>query len=77
MHDASASLVEFNVMNVLELIRKEFKEFNVDSNRTCLIGHSIGGTGSLYLGSKYASNWAAIVGAVSRDDAFDQVFPDL
>ncbi len=44
-------------MDVLELMRKEF---NVDPNRTCLMGHSMGGAGTLYLGSKYASNWAAI-----------------
>lgn len=50
-------LSEKDVMNVLELMRKEF---NVDSNRTYLMGHSMGGAGTLYLGSKYASNWAAI-----------------
>ena len=48
-------------MNVLEIIRKEF---NVDNNRTYLMGHSMGGAGTLYLGSKYASNWAAI-GAIA------------
>jgi pimeloyl-ACP methyl ester carboxylesterase len=37
------------------------KEFNVDERRTYLMGHSMGGAGTLYLGSKYASNWAAIV----------------
>jgi predicted peptidase len=50
-------LSEKDVMNVLELIRKEF---NVDPNRTYLMGHSMGGAGTLFLGSKYASNWAAI-----------------
>ena len=50
-------LSEKDVMNVLELIRKEF---NVDEKRTYLMGHSMGGAGTLYLGTKYASNWAAI-----------------
>jgi predicted esterase len=50
-------LSEKDVMNVLELMRKEF---NVDPNRTYLMGHSMGGAGSLYLGTKYASNFAAI-----------------
>jgi predicted esterase len=50
-------LSEKDTMNVLELIRKEFK---VDDKRTYLMGHSMGGAGTLYLGSKYASNWAAI-----------------
>ena len=44
-------------MNVLDMMRKEF---NVDDKRTYLMGHSMGGAGTLYLGSKYASNWAAI-----------------
>ena len=36
------------------------QEFNVDENRTYLMGHSMGGAGTLYLGVKYASIWAAI-----------------
>src|SRR5215470_7619321 len=50
-------LSEKDVMNVLDMIRKEF---NVDDRRTYLMGHSMGGAGTLYLGVKYASNWAAI-----------------
>ncbi len=50
-------LSEKDVMNVLDLVRKEF---NVDEKRTYLMGHSMGGAGALYLGAKYASNWAAI-----------------
>lgn len=52
-----AELSEKDVMNVLEIMRKEY---NVDNNRTYLMGHSMGGAGTLYLGVKYASNWAAI-----------------
>src|SRR5215471_15569303 len=54
-------LSEKDVMNVLAIIRKEF---NVDERRTYLMGHSMGGAGTLYLGAKYASNWAAI-GAIA------------
>jgi predicted esterase len=50
-------LSEIDVMNVLELVRKEF---NVDERRTYLMGHSMGGGGTLFLGEKYATNWAAI-----------------
>ena len=32
----------------------------MDDGRTYLMGHSMGGAGTLYLGTKYASNWAAI-----------------
>src|SRR5262245_52276318 len=48
---------EKDVMTVLDMIRKEF---NVDDRRTYLMGHSMGGAGTLYLGVKYPSNWAAI-----------------
>ena len=50
-------LSEKDVMNVLGIVRKEF---NVDENRTYLMGHSMGGAGALWLGTKYASNWAAV-----------------
>jgi predicted esterase len=50
-------LSEKDVLNVLESIRQEF---NVDERRTYLMGHSMGGAGTLYLGVKYPSNWAAI-----------------
>ena len=48
---------EKDVMNVLEIVRKEF---NVDERRTYIMGHSMGGAGAIYLGVKYASNWAGI-----------------
>ena len=52
-----AELSEKDVMNVLAIMRKEF---NVDEERTYLMGHSMGGAGTLFLGSKYPSNWAAL-----------------
>jgi predicted peptidase len=50
-------LSEKDVMNVLDIVRKEF---NVDEHRIYLMGHSMGGAGTLYLGVKYASIWAAL-----------------
>lgn len=50
-------LSEKDVMNVLDIVRKEF---NVDPQRTYLMGHSMGGAGTLFLGPRYASDWAAI-----------------
>jgi predicted peptidase len=44
-------------MTVLDMIRKEF---NVDERRIYLMGHSMGGAGTYYLGSKYAKEWAAL-----------------
>src|SRR5690606_19381237 len=46
-----AELSEKDVMNVLEMIREEF---NVDDSRIYLTGHSMGGAGTLFLGSKHA-----------------------
>ena len=53
-------LSELDVMNVLGLVRKEF---NVDPNRIYLLGHSMGGGGTWYLGIKHPELWAAIAPA--------------
>jgi poly(3-hydroxybutyrate) depolymerase len=52
-----AELSEKDVMNVLAMMRKEF---NVDPDRIYLTGHSMGGAGTLFLGSKHADIFAAI-----------------
>lgn len=52
-----SELSEKDVMNVLEIVREEF---NVDDERIYLTGHSMGGAGTLFLGSKHADVWAAI-----------------
>ena len=51
------ALSERDVMNVIDLVRAEY---NVDNDRTFLMGHSMGGLGAYFLGQKYASRWAAI-----------------
>jgi predicted peptidase len=48
---------EKDVITVLDMIRKEF---NVDERRIYLMGHSMGGAGTYYLGSKHANVWAAL-----------------
>jgi predicted peptidase len=67
-----SELSEKDVMNVLEMIRQEF---NVDDERTYLMGHSMGGAGTMYIGVKYASNWAAI-GAIAPATAPAGLNPD-
>ena len=52
-----SELSEQDVLNVLDMMRKEF---NVDPDRTYLLGHSMGGAGTLYLGQKHVAQWAAI-----------------
>jgi predicted peptidase len=50
-------LSEKDVMNVITMARKEF---NIDNSRIYIMGHSMGGAGALFLGSKYASMFAAV-----------------
>ncbi len=73
-----SELAEKDVMDVLAMARKEF---NVDEKRTYLMGHSMGGAGTIYLGSKYASNWAAIAAiapaARRMESRMDTILPKL
>jgi poly(3-hydroxybutyrate) depolymerase len=50
-------LSEKDVMNVLSIVEKEYK---IDTSRVYLMGHSMGGMGTWYLGQKYADKWAAL-----------------
>jgi len=50
-------LSEQDVMNVLGIARKDF---NVDPDRIYLLGHSMGGGGTLHLGMKHPELWAAL-----------------
>ena len=52
-----AQLSELDVRTVMKMIREEF---TVDPQRTYLMGHSMGGAGTLFLGQKYVNEWAAI-----------------
>ena len=51
------ALSEQDVLNVLDLVTREYK---IDARRTYLMGHSMGGFGTWWLGQKYADKWAAI-----------------
>ncbi len=50
-------LSEKDVLNVLAIVREDY---NVDDRRIYLIGQSMGGGGTWYLGSKYSDIWAAL-----------------
>lgn len=52
-----AALSELDVLTVLEIARAEYA---VDPNRVYLMGHSMGGAGTIYLGQKHADRWAAL-----------------
>ena len=51
------ALSEQDVLNVLNVVRADY---NVDPHRIYLIGQSMGGGGTLYIGSKYPDIWAAL-----------------
>jgi len=50
-------LSEKDVMHVLELMKKDYR---IDNNRVYIGGHSMGGSGSWYLGPKYSEIWAGL-----------------
>jgi predicted peptidase len=50
-------LSERDVLNVLGLVTAEY---DIDPDRISLMGHSMGGLGTYFLGQKYANRWAAI-----------------
>jgi predicted peptidase len=50
-------LSEKDVMNVTAIVEKEYA---IDTSRVYLMGHSMGGMGTWYLGQKYADRWAGL-----------------
>jgi len=48
---------EQDVLNVLKLVETEYR---IDKKRVYLMGHSMGGSGTWYLGSKHPEVWAAL-----------------
>ena len=67
-NDRPDQLAEQDVMNVFERVTEEF---NVDENRIYLWGHSMGGSGTYYIASRYPDIWAGLAavagGSMTRD----------
>jgi predicted peptidase len=55
--DRKLQLSEKDVMNVLDLMRKDYR---IDPSRTYLAGHSMGGAGTWYIAGRRADPWAAL-----------------
>ena len=70
------ALSEKDVVDVLAMTRSQF---NVDERRIYLMGYTLGGAGALYLGSKYASNWAAVAAIAPSTQALktESILPKL
>ena len=58
--DAPENLGELSEEDVLAVLALVRKDYSVDPNRIYLMGHSMGGGGTLYLGMKYPERWAAL-----------------
>jgi predicted esterase len=54
---SNTELAEIDTMNLLKSIREQY---NVDSDRIYLMGHSMGGAGTYYLGGKFNDIWAGL-----------------
>ena len=55
-----ANIPELSEQDVMNVFNMMLDEFNVDEDRIYLMGHSMGGGGTMYLGPKHAEIWAAI-----------------
>lgn len=55
--DNLGELSEADVFNVLEIVQKEYR---IDPDRMFLMGHSMGGAGTIYLGAKRHELWAGL-----------------
>lgn len=58
---ASKRRIEYSEKDVLEVLRRMRADYNVDSTRIYLIGHSMGAIGTWALAAKYPDLWAALV----------------
>lgn len=54
---SASELAELDAMTVLKLIRAKY---TIDNDRIFLMGHSLGGAGTYYLGGKYNDIWAGL-----------------
>lgn len=57
---ARPNLTELSELDVLTVLQTARSEFNIDPNRIYLMGHSMGGAGTIFLGQKHADYFAAL-----------------
>jgi poly(3-hydroxybutyrate) depolymerase len=66
----TSELSEKDAFNVIEIVAKEY---GIDRSRMYLMGNSMGGSGTWYLGTKFPERWAAI--APSASPSVGEGFP--
>ncbi|MBS0203753.1 MAG: hypothetical protein JSS49_12685 [Planctomycetes bacterium] len=55
----------------LRMLDEVEKEFNIDTNRECLVGLSMGGTGAWEIAARTPKRWAALVPVSAQSDTKD------
>ena len=71
--DRQDQLAEKDVMTVVGMVRDEF---NIDESRIYLWGHSMGGSGTYYIASRYPDVWAGLAAAAGGGMSADCVDED-
>jgi poly(3-hydroxybutyrate) depolymerase len=54
-----ANLTQLSELDVLNVLAIAQAQFTIDPNRIYLMGHSMGGAGTIFLGQKHSEIWAA------------------
>ena len=70
--DVRYTNTELSELDAMTLLARLRMQYTIDADRIYLMGHSMGGAGTYYLGGKYPSIWAAIApisGATGLADA--------
>jgi predicted esterase len=68
-HYTVGELSELDAMTLLKTIREKY---TIDSDRIYLMGHSMGGAGTYYLGAKYNEIWAGLAPISGANGIADQ-----
>jgi poly(3-hydroxybutyrate) depolymerase len=58
--DARYTVGELSEIDAMTLLASIRTKYNIDKDRIYLMGHSMGGAGTYYLGAKYNDIWAAL-----------------
>ena len=58
--DVRYSTTELAEIDTIALLKSIREQYAVDSDRIYLMGHSMGGAGTYYLGGKYNDIWAGL-----------------
>lgn len=70
LHYSASELSELDAVTELKLVREKY---TIDGDRIFLMGHSMGGAGTYYLGGKYNDIWAGLAPIAGAGGIADSV----